>query len=120
MNLWELWKEGGWGMYPTLILGLVTLIASARFGWSPERKRLGFICAMWLTTLAQIVHATLTDVAAVFRALTGPSLGDQRIRIMFEGFKECTRPGILGGIFLILSLLFVAIGTNRAAQRAEA
>jgi hypothetical protein len=127
MNLWEFWREGGWGMYPTMVLGFVTLIAAARFAWVPERRRLGFILAIWATTLAQILHATLTDFAAVFHALTEKQLYEASLqsepaiptRIMFEGFKECTRPGILGGVFLILALLFVAIGVNRAATRAE-
>lgn len=106
-------------MYPTLILGLVTLVAAARFAWTPERRRLGFIVAIWATTLAQILHATWTDFAAVFRALVevDPEI---RTKIMFEGFKECTRPGILGGVFLILALVFVSIGLNRAVARAEA
>jgi hypothetical protein len=120
MNLWEFFQEGGWGMYPTIVLGLVTLIVAARFAWTPERKRLGFIVAIWATTLAQILHATLTDFAAVFQTLVHIAEPDERVRVMFEGFKECTRPGILGGVFLILALLFVSIGLNRAAQRAEA
>jgi hypothetical protein len=120
MNLWEFFVEGGWGMYPTLVLGLVTLVAAARFAWAPERRRLGFIAGMWATTLAQILHSTLTDFAAVFSALVHIAEPDDRVRVMFEGFKECTRPGILGGVFLILALLFVSIGLNRATQRAEA
>ena len=106
------------------------LVAAARFAWVPERRRLGFILAIWVTTLAQILHAMLTDFAAVFRtlALTDKELFDAslvqsdpviRTRLMFEGFKECTRPGWLGGVFLILALLFVSIGVHRAAARAE-
>src|SRR5262245_14990670 len=119
MKLWELFKEGGWGMYPTLILGLVTLVVAARFSWQPERRPLAVIAALWLTTFAQILHTTLIDISAVLHALVhvDPEL---RTKVMFEGFKECTRPGIMGGVFLILTLLCVAIGLNRAAQRAEA
>jgi hypothetical protein len=118
MNLWEFIQEGGWGMYPTMVLGLVTLVVAARFAWAPAHRRLGFILAIWATTLAQIVHATLTDVAAVFRALASQPTLD--VRVMFEGFKECTRPGILGGVFLVLALVFVSIGLNQAAARADA
>jgi hypothetical protein len=106
-------------MYPTLILGLVTLVVAARFTWLPERRRLGFVAALWLTTFAQIVHATLTDIGTVLHALVNID-PEHRTKAMFEGFKECTRPGIMGGVFLILALLFVAIGLNRAAQNAEA
>src|SRR3954468_12843617 len=122
MNLWEFVQEGGWGMYPTLILGLVTLWAAGRFAWTPERGRLGFIAALWATTLMQILHATLNDLAAVFHAMSDEERvpTEQLVRVFFEGLKECTRPAIMGGLFLVLGLLFVSIGLQRAAARAEA
>jgi hypothetical protein len=121
MNLWEFINEGGWGMYPTLIFGLITATTAARFAWTPERKRLGFIAGMWATTLVQIAHATWTDFAAVFRVLSGDAIPrEQLVRVLFEGLKECTRPGILGGLFLVASILFVSIGTQRASAHAEA
>jgi hypothetical protein len=118
MDLWMLFEEGGWGMYPTLVLGLVTLVASARFAWMPHRTRLAFVIGMWASTLAQIAHSTLTDLAAVFRALANQPVPDPRI--LLEGLKECTRPGILGGVFLVLALVLVSIGLQRTSTRAEA
>jgi hypothetical protein len=121
-SFWTFFSDGGWGMYPTFIFGVVLLIAAVQFAWSPERKRLGFIFGMWATTLVQIVHATWTDFAAVAHALQadGEVKDDMVVRIFFEGFKESTRPGILGGLFLVLALLFVSIGLHRAASRVEA
>jgi hypothetical protein len=109
-------------MYPTVVLGLVTLSAAGRFAWAPERGRLGFIGGMWATTLVQILHATWTDCAEVFRALSDEERipSDQLVRVLFEGLKECTRPGILGGLFLVLTLLLVSIGLQRASARVEA
>jgi len=97
-----------------------SLVAAGRFAWSPERRRLAFIGGMWLTTLVQIAHATWTDFAAVANALSDEdAVPDGKIvRIFFEGFKESTRPGILGGLFLVLALLLVSIGLSRAAARA--
>ena len=113
-------KEGGFGMYPTLVFGLVLLVAAGRFAWTPERRRLGFIAGMWATELAQIVHATWTDFAAVFSAASNPDVMPDAVmtRQLFTGFKECTRPGLLGGLFLVLALLFVSIGLQRASAKA--
>jgi hypothetical protein len=60
-----------------------------------------------------------TNLAAVFHALHLESDPETRTKMMFEGFKECTRPGILGGVFLIVALVFISIGLSRALQRVE-
>jgi hypothetical protein len=117
----EFFRDGGWGMYPLALFGVVLLGASVRFAWTPERRRLGFIFGMWATTLVQILHATWTDFAAVAHALQSEEIPEPMVmRIFFEGFKESTRPGMFGGVFLILALLFVSIGLHRASARAEA
>jgi hypothetical protein len=107
-------------MWPTSVFGVVLVVASARFAWSPERRRLGFIAGMWLTTLVQIIHGTWIDFAAVAHTLSDEAeVPDKMIvRTFFEGFKESTRPGIMGGLFLVLALLFVSIGLSRASAHA--
>lgn len=111
----EFFKEGGWGMWPILVLGLITVGAAARFASKPERRQVGFLGAMGLATLTSIFHATWTDVGAVLNAL-----GDEKLvsaaempRVLAEGLKECTRPGAMGGAFLTLATILVAVGMLR-------
>src|SRR5580704_3780508 len=115
----DMFKEGGFGMFPTLIFGVVLLVAAAHFAWSPERRRLAFIAGMWATELVQIAHATWSDFAAVANAASDPQMMPDAtmVRILFTGFKECTRPGLFGGLFLVLALLFVSIGLARASAK---
>ncbi len=114
----EFMQDGGPMMWPILVFGVVTAGAAGRFAWRPERGRLGFAAGMWATTLAQIVCATLGALAAVFRTMSDPAAvpDDKVTRTLFEGLKECTRPGLLGGEFLVLALLLVAIGLGRGAS----
>ena len=58
--------EGGWGMYPILLLGAVTLASATRYALRPERLCLRFVSILWLTLMVVGVHASITDVAAVF------------------------------------------------------
>ena len=44
-------KEGGWAMWPILILSLVTVGASARFASRPDRRQIGFLASMALATV---------------------------------------------------------------------
>jgi hypothetical protein len=65
-------REGGWGMWPILVLGLVALASATRYAIRPEVDCVRFIAALWLTLLVAVVHATVTDVAAVFRYFEDP------------------------------------------------
>lgn len=107
--------EGGWGMWPVLLLGLVALASSIRYAARPERLCLRFISILWLTLLVVVVHATVTDVAAVFRYLEDPvrAPDGQMARLLVAGLKESSRPAALGGIFLTLVPLAAAVGVYR-------
>jgi hypothetical protein len=118
----EFMTEGGWGMWPVLLLGLVTLASAVRYAARPERGCIPFIAALWVTLVVIVAHATVTDVAAVFHYLEDPVRAPegQVVRLLVGGLKESTRPAALGGIFLTLVPLIVAVGIYRdsaAAQR---
>ena len=112
----EFMREGGWGMWPVMLLGLVTLASAVRYMVRPERFCLPFIAALWVTIAVAVAHATVLDVAAVFHYLEEPARAPdaQVARLLMTGLKESTRPAALGGIFLTLVPLFVAGGIYRA------
>jgi hypothetical protein len=114
----EFFKEGGWGMWPILVLGLVTVGAAARFAMKPERRQIGFLAAMALATITSCFHATWTDFGAVCSALSDEKFATeaQMPRVLAEGLKECTRPGAMGGAFLTLAAILVAVGMLRLGR----
>src|SRR5262245_64016628 len=109
-------REGGWGMWPVLLLGLAALAAAVRYAARPEAMSLRFVAALWLTLLAAVVHASVTDLSAVFRYFEDPArAADSQIaRLLLVGLKESTRPAEPGGIFLTLVPLLAAVGLFRA------
>jgi hypothetical protein len=115
----EFMREGGWGMWPVLILGLVGLATSVRYAVRPERYCLRFIAVLWVTLVVAVTHATVTDVAAVFAYLEDPARAPdgQMARLLVTGLKESSRPAALGGIFLTLIPLLAAAGIYREAGR---
>lgn len=117
----EFFLEGGWGMWPVLVFGMVTVGAAGRFAWKPEIKQLGFLGAMALTTLGAIFNATWTDVAAVLQNLTEKApLPELEFRTtLVAGLMESTRPGTLGGILLTLACLLLSVGALRANRTEE-
>jgi|GEM_PF-527619 len=113
-------REGGWGMWPVLILGLVGLASSTRYAIRPERYCLRFIAVLWVTLAVAVTHATVTDVAAVFAYLEDPARAPdgQMARLLVTGLKESSRPAALGGIFLTLMPLLAAAGIYRESTTA--
>lgn len=111
----EFMREGGWGMWPVLLLGLVALAGATRYAVRPEPPRLRFLALLWLTLLIAVVHATVTDLAAVFRYFEDPVRAPdaQMARTLLVGLKESSRPAALGGIFLTLVPLLAAVGVYR-------
>jgi hypothetical protein len=115
----EFFKEGGWGMYPILVVGLVLLWSSCRYALDREPARRPFIAVLTLAYLAFIVQGVLTDIATVFWALSeGHKVPpDQLVLVLLEGMKESTRPAILGFGLMGLALVAVSIGLYRSGLR---
>ncbi len=111
----EFMREGGWGMWPVMLIGLVALASASRYAIRPERLGLRFVAVLWLTLLAAVIHATVTDLAAVFRYFEDPvrAPSSEMARTLLLGLKESTRPAALGGIFLTLVPLLAAVGVYR-------
>lgn len=114
-SLWQFFAEGGWGMWSTLLFGVIAVGAAAWFARRPEPRRLAFTGAMWLTLLTVTVHAIFTNVAAVCSYLESPErVPDAEIaRTLIIGLKEASRPGALGGIFLTLIPILLGVGALR-------
>lgn len=113
--------EGGVGMWPILIFGMVTVGAAIRFLQKPALAQLRFIGAIGLTTLIATFHATWMDIAAVLSYLGQKEIPEAQFsRILTTGLMESSRPGTLGGLLLMLASLLVAIGLLRLGSKEKA
>jgi hypothetical protein len=115
----EFFQEGGFSMYPVLIIGLVLLGSSAYYVADHEPVRLRFIGVLSLALLTVSVQGLVVDMATVFWAISDGKkfAGADRVTIFLEGMKESTRPMTLGLGILGLVLTLVAIGVYRAGRR---
>lgn len=108
--------EGGWGMYPVLVLGIILVVASLRYAMDAEPVRLRFVAAIALALVVTMVHATWTCFAAVFHYLE-QSKDERWLRSLMTGLMESTRPATLGGALLAVGMILVAVGAYRSGQR---
>lgn len=114
----EWFRLGGWGMYPILIIGLVSLGTSAFFAARGDATVRDSLRAMLRALFWFTVTAVASDLTTVFFYLQKPDVPDNMVlRILLQGVGESLTPVTLGGSFLALSWLFAAIGQRRADQR---
>ena len=114
----EWFKLGGWGMYPILFVGLASLGTAAFYAARGDARLRGSLEAMSRALVWFIVTAVSSDLVTVCFYLKGPDIpAEQRLRILLEGVGESLTPLTMGGAFLALMWLFVAIGQRRVDQR---
>ncbi len=114
----EWFRAGGWGMFPILFVGLLTLGASAYYAARGDAAVEGSLRALGRAVRWFVAVAVASDLIAVCSYLQRPEVSDDRLtRILLQGVGESLTPVVLGGAFLALSWLFAAVGHRRAARR---
>jgi len=115
----QFFVEGGWGMYPVLVLSVILIVSAGRYAFDGEPVRLRFITALSLTLLAFIVASVTAGAAKVFWYLeSSERVSDAMLpRIFAEGMKECSRPAVLGLPLLGVAMILVSIGVYRVGRR---
>lgn len=107
----EAFRLGGWGMYPTLLIGALLVIAAGRYAHDPARRRLTVVVA---TAIVTFLSGCLGFVTGAIRTLTHASglsasdlgsviaqgIGESLINI---GFALCLV--VLAGILTIVGLV---------------
>jgi hypothetical protein len=118
----EIFRDGGWGMWAILFVGILLIVDAARFAHTPDPKRLGFLRMLALSIVSASVCTTLMDISKVFGVLAREDKipDGQIVRILFEGMKECMSPGMFGAVILTITALLVAVGMLRRARSVEA
>ena len=117
--MYQFFMEGGWSMYPILVLGLILVWSAARFAIDREPVRRSFIGVTSLALLVSLVQGSLSGFGVLMWALSDVKRvpPEMRLPILFAGLKEVTRPGIFGLGFLGVGLILLAIGVYRTGLR---
>lgn len=105
---------GGWGMYPTLVFGLLLLAASVRYAISPERRFVPLQISLGILTL---VSGGLGFVSGTIKSLTlmGAVQPDARW-LWMVGLGESLNNVALALSLLVLSSLAATVGAYRLSQ----
>ena len=108
--------DGGWGMGPTLLFGLLMLAASLRYLWSPEKRYVPLQVSLGIMTLACGALGFVTGVMKSFGAMgqVGPDLK----WIWMLGVGESLNNVALALALVTSSALAASVGAFRFSRRA--
>jgi uncharacterized membrane protein len=119
MTILDRFHDGGWGMYPTLVFGLVLLATSIRFAQAAERRLVPLLVALNWLTLTSGALGFLTGVVATARALAGPGI-EETTRIAFEGLSESLYNMVFALLFAMVAAVAATLGAWRIARARDA
>lgn len=116
----EFFRDGGWGMYPTLIFSTLMLGAAVVHAVRPRPRALRVLVAMAVATGASGFLGFSVGVITTFR-YTAETPAGEHSKFAMLGIAESANNVVLALIAIVLAALVTALGSVRAngnAQRA--
>jgi hypothetical protein len=111
--------EGGWGMYPTFVLGLITLGTALRFAFRGDGRLLGFVESMTRAILFTGLLGFVTGMIMVGRYVEAHP-ADDAARILVQGAGEAVNNLALAFTMISLIHLVLAVGRRRVDAKRPA
>ena len=110
----EYFRDGGWGMYPTLVCGLVLLAAALKYALRPERRFVPLLVALNLLTLSAGALGFVSGVITTARHLDEVR-ETQSALVAFLGIGESLNNVGMALMFVTAGAIAVTLGTWKIA-----
>jgi hypothetical protein len=110
----DFFRAGGFNMFPLTVFGIAMLITGVQFARNADPQRLALIRALTVT----IAFCTIIGVAAGLATTakfvaTQPEGQKEPLDFLLLGFAETMTNVMLGGSFVVLTWILVAVGVRR-------
>ena len=114
-TLAEAFHEGGWPMFPILILGILLIIAAARYAMQPEARQLLVVRSLGKVTLGFGVLGSVLGMIHCLGAM-GQVPTDKVLMFALLGLGESINNLALALVLGVLAGLFTTVGALRAVD----
>ena len=111
------YHEGGWGMYPTTIMGILLVSAAIYYALKPERRNIWIVASVALMTFLAGVLGFTVGVINTMRTATSGEIAGEPTSLALGGVGESLNNVALAFVFLILATIFVTVGVLRGRGR---
>ena len=114
----EMFREGGWPMFPTVVLGAAALLSALRYALEPERSLRPLVLGLLAASVVMGVLGTALGVQASARAI-GEVPPEQRY-VFVIGLKEAAYCTVAALTLALPTVLALGAGSHRMGRRLEA
>jgi uncharacterized membrane protein YfcA len=114
VSMLQHFREGGWGMFPTLGFGLLMLAVAVRYALRPERRFVPLLLGLGTVTLASGLLGFVTGLMATFQYIGGVP-ADQRYLALI-GLGESLNNVAFALVFVVLAALAASLGAWRLTR----
>lgn len=112
--MWEAFREGGWGMFPTLFFGLALVGVGVRYALAPERRLVPLLAGLGLVTLLAGTLGFAVGLQVTFQGFAG---SDPPARLALVGIAESLQNVVLALALVLLATLAACAGALRLARQ---
>ena len=114
----ESFHQGGWGMWPTLVVGLLMIGVSARYAVSPEKRFVPLIVASGTLTFLMGALGFVTGlIASATHVFPGGDIQPAtNPLVMLIGIGESLNDLALAIVMLAVGMIAVTVGAARHAR----
>ncbi len=114
----ENFRDGGWGMFPTLLFGVVLLGAATKYAITPDRRFIPLVLGLGALTLATGGLGFVSGLIATCHSVgvDADRLQGQHTLIAIIGFGESLNNLAFALVFVVLAALGATYGAWRIAR----
>ena len=116
-RLMEQFREGGWGMFPTMVFGLLLLGVAVQYALRPERRFVPLMLGLGTLTLSSGALGFSMGLITTCRYLS-QARPDEAL-IALTGFGESLNNIAFALVFVVLAAIGASLGALRLARQVE-
>ncbi len=115
----EAFRLGGWGMYPTTVVGLVLLFTAIQYARHPERRNIQLVKHLSVLTACVATLGFVSGVIHCFTSIGSCDPGDLQ-KLVVIGTGESLVNIALGLMLLVMAWTAASVGTHRKGSAGPA
>lgn len=109
-------RDGGWGMYPTLIFGFLLVAAGVLLVLRPQRRYLAPVLGLGVVTLGAGVLGSIVGIINTFRYVARMAATEEQFKIAAVGCAESLNNMVLALILCVLTAVLASAAAVRASR----
>ena len=115
--MWDnFFRDGGFGMWPTVLFGFFLVATAGLYALRPERRFLQLAAVLGASTFGSGILGASVGIINTMRTAASWAKVEERPQLAMVGAAESLNNVVLALILFVLASLVVAVGSLRAAK----